>query len=138
MERFLGVRYPMRAFTQSVKLGLKKLLLCIIITAFLLTFFHYVEYRIHVGIKCNSLKPSFQQITTVFNEKFTQIVISLFFLQLNDTSIFMKGLVHYGKLTHIIAGVSLPVLAVFVLNLLLINNLKRQIQHKNTLNNADM
>lgn len=56
----------MRAFTQRIKIGLKKLLLLIVITAFLVTFFHYIEYTVVIEIKCNMIKPNFRLITKVY------------------------------------------------------------------------
>ncbi|KAI1729910.1 7 transmembrane receptor (rhodopsin family) domain-containing protein [Ditylenchus destructor] len=109
LERFSGVRRPMHTRLQLRDTRLMLLIVAIFTFAFILTFFHHVEYNVSIIIGCSTVWANFQHISQLYN-----------------TSSGLVIYVRYARYVQSIVGVFIPVIAVAVLNVSLIYFLRRR------------
>ncbi|KAH7712235.1 G protein-coupled receptor [Aphelenchoides avenae] len=109
VERFTGIRRPMHTRFQLHNRRLWALVTGIFTVAFMLTFFHHIEYDVQIVVICNTVRAYFLHISQV---KSSKRVLVLY--------------VKYARYLQSIAGVAMPVIAVAFLNVSLIYYLRKR------------
>jgi hypothetical protein len=65
IERFSGVRRPMHTRFQVRERRLYTLIALVFVLAFLTTFYHHFEYSVTIFMRCNVVRPFYQQVSKV-------------------------------------------------------------------------
>ncbi|VDK65315.1 unnamed protein product [Onchocerca ochengi] len=129
VERFIGIRSPVRAHFKWKEKGVLLIIVPIFIGAFVITFYHHIAYKYSIYTVCNGtqLKGNVRPIN--YNWTGNKLYGNL-----------LSKYIHYGKYLQLITVILVPIVAVAFLNVSLICLMRNRVviqRNRSTSNNSD-
>ncbi|OZC10642.1 7 transmembrane receptor [Onchocerca flexuosa] len=129
VERFIGIRSPVRAHFKWKEKGVLLIIVPIFIGAFVITFYHHIAYKYNIYTVCNGtqLKGNVRPIN--YNWTGNKLYGNL-----------LSNYIHYGKYLQLITVILVPIVAVAFLNVSLICLMRNRVviqRNRSTSNNSD-